>query len=191
MSLHRWFGFGFLLIAGALAACGSDVNGGGSGGGSGGSGGSGGGAMSTPCGSMMCAPTEYCDWTDDACGESGGTGTCKPRPMACPELYAPVCACDGTVQSSDCSANGAGSDIDTEGACTPPAGLFLCGAHFCAVGQQYCERTLSDVGGYPDSTMCKDLPAGCMNCACLANVNCGNTCQDVSGGGSIVTCPGG
>ncbi len=189
MRLNRWGSFGFFAVSSMIAACGSDVNGGG---GSGGNGGSGGGGAPTPCGNLMCTETEFCDWTDDACGQSGGTGTCKPRPMACNAIYAPVCNCNGVVSSSDCNANGEGYDIDTEGACAPPTpDLFLCGAGFCLVGKEYCERTISDVGGFPDGTMCKPLPAGCMNCACLMNVPCGMTCNDVASGGSIVTCPGG
>lgn len=190
MRFSQWFSACLLTLSATLIACGSEVGGGGSGG-SGGSGG-GGGAGPTACGNVMCSETEYCDWSDDACGQSGGTGTCKPRPMACDTLYAPVCTCSGMVSSNDCDGNQAGYDIDTEGSCAPPmAGLFLCGAGFCTIGQQYCERTLSDVAGFPDSTICKPLPAGCMNCACLANVPCGSMCNDLAAGGSIVSCPGG
>ena len=152
----------------------------------------------TTCGGKLgkaCLPTEYCDYPADACSFADESGACTQRPVACPDLYAPTCACDGTVYSSPCDAAAAGVDINLNGTCTPPTGKFPCGAGFCDVGISYCERDTSDVGGVPSTYGCKPLPPSCGNpatCACLANVVCGSMCAAVGDGtGLQVTCPGG
>ncbi|MCC6558685.1 MAG: hypothetical protein IT372_37595 [Polyangiaceae bacterium] len=205
-----WKVLSAVLAAGVmLAGCGDDTGGGGGAGGQGGSttsttttgtGGGGGGqggqggASGNECGGIggiPCAADEYCDYGDNSCGADDGLGVCKPRPQGCPDVYMPACGCDGTVYGNECDANGAGSDISAYGGCTPPAGTFACGYTFCATGQQYCQRSVSDVGGEPDIYMCMDLPAGCGDCACLASEPCGSMCEQLPSGGFLVTCPGG
>lgn len=143
----------------------------------------------------QCLPTEYCDFPADACSLADETGACTARPGPCPDLYAPTCACDGTVYSSPCEAAAAGVDINIKGTCTPPTGKFACGSMFCEVGISYCERDTSDVGSVPSTYGCKPLPPSCglpATCACLANVVCGSMCAaSVDGAGLVVTCPGG
>lgn len=142
-----------------------------------------------------CTATEYCDFPADACSLADESGTCVARPVGCPDIYAPTCACDGKVYASPCDAQGAGVDINLNGTCPPPAGKFACGAMFCDPGVQYCERDMSDVGGVPSTYSCKALPPSCgdpSSCACLASVPCGAMCApSVDGGGFVVTCPGG
>jgi hypothetical protein len=65
----------------------------------------------------QCAETEYCRFPEGSCG---GIGECLPRP---PELMctfeAPVvCGCDGVTYGCESEANGAGTTIRHEGACT-------------------------------------------------------------------------
>lgn len=198
------------LVLGVVfaAGCSDGGNGGGTGGaggqGTGGSGGSGGtsgtaggGGMGALCGGiggLMCAADEFCDYPDDECGALDGTGVCVKRPQVCPDLYAPTCACDGKVYSNSCDANGAGQDISVLGGCPDQMGMFACGAGFCAKGQQYCQKTLSDVQGIPDTFMCLPYPAACggnADCACFANELCGNACSGTAMDGITLTCPGG
>jgi hypothetical protein len=106
----------------------------------------------------------------------------------------PTCGCDGTVYSSDCDAASAGVDINLLGGCTPPAGMFSCGAGFCQLATQYCEVQVSDVASIPSSFSCKDIPSTCStipNCACLANEPCGALCKGDAATGLTATCPGG
>lgn len=166
--------------------------------GMGGGGGAGAGGASQTCGGFVgapCAASQFCDYEDgDLCGAADGTGACVPRPTACPDLYMPVCACDGRVYGNSCEANAAGVDVSRLGGCMAPEGSFACGSGFCALGSEYCQRDVSDVGGVPDGYTCRPLPAACgasPACGCLADVTCGSMCEAVMGGGLRVTCPGG
>jgi hypothetical protein len=141
----------------------------------------------------VCAPGEFCDYPSNSCGFADGSGTCKPIPMACDTLYFPACGCDGKIYGNDCVANTAGHDVAPAGTCTAPAGMFACGQHFCNAATQFCERVISDVVGMPDDYVCPQLPAACSgtaSCACITTDPCGQ-CMMVTGGGLMVTCPGG
>jgi hypothetical protein len=165
--------------------------GGGAGGGQGGSGGAGGGT----CGGVDCSTSQFCDFQPSDCGASrGSTAMCAPRPGMCPDIYAPVCGCDGVVHGNSCDANAAGTDYDETNPCAPPRGFFPCGWMFCAEGSQYCQIVLSDVAGFDNEYSCPALPGPCGNnpdCSCVAGEACGNMCTDDGSGNLTVTCPGG
>jgi hypothetical protein len=148
------------------------------------------------CGGIMglvCDKGSWCDYPRNDCGGADDMGVCPARPASCPRLFQPVCACDGAVYDNECLAQQAGLDVDDQGACKPPANMFACGALFCALADEYCRRTISDVAGFPDDWACLALPAACgaaPTCACLTREPCGQDCQE-TGGGLRLTCPGG
>lgn len=148
------------------------------------------------CGEAICAASEWCDWSDDACGEgASGMGTCEPFPEGCDDSYMPVCGCDGQVHSNVCYASMVGVDLAAEGDCKAPEGYFPCGYSFCSLETEYCQVQISDIGGFGDSYSCMqpamECPGG-ITCDCLTEELCFDFgCNPSDGGGVEIVCPGG
>jgi len=178
-------------------------------GGSGGSGGAGGSSASggvsgsagsgQTCGGLLgevCPSGEWCNFTPDSCGNGDQTGQCEATPAGCEFLYAPVCGCDGQLYENDCVAYTAGVDVNGDGGCTAPSGMFPCGGAFCESSAEYCERITDDTGLPPIHT-CKPLPAQCVgetDCACFPSTTpCVEICDVTVGNGNgfVLICPGG
>ena len=85
------------------------------------------------------------------------------RPDACPELYSPVCGCDGrTYGASDCEANGAGTSAASNGPC--PGSGAMCGGLIgmpCGANE-LCDFTIEQGCGNGDQGgTCIPIPDGC------------------------------
>jgi hypothetical protein len=65
--------------------------------------------------SSDCSESEYCVLDPGTCGAA--EGLCAERPLACGEIFAPVCGCDDMTYSNACEAAAAGADIASSGAC--------------------------------------------------------------------------
>ena len=65
-----------------------------------------------------CEPDEFCRFPVGSCGDPLTLGVCVPIPDACPEIYDPVCGCDGTTYSNACEAIRAQVSIIHPGECT-------------------------------------------------------------------------
>lgn len=64
-----------------------------------------------------CAAGTFCRFEAGTCDQPDREGTCTETPDACPEIFAPVCGCDGITYPNSCSADVAGVSIDFDGEC--------------------------------------------------------------------------
>ena len=97
-----------------------------------------------------CGSNDYCFFHNCA----AETGTCMPRPDACPRIWAPVCGCDGTTYANSCEAARAGVSVDYEGECV--AGP--CASNNDCLSNEYCAKPR---GGCDGTGTCQSRPQGC------------------------------
>jgi hypothetical protein len=141
-------------------------------------------------GTAPCVGNVYCDWADDSCGATDTAGICTVRPDVCDATVDYVCACDGQVYANACLAAAAGTDVNGNGGCAAPPGLFACGPTYCSEGTQFCQKTEGGVPGSQPHYSCGAIPPACspVTCACLRMSSCGTLCDEDASGNFTLTC---
>jgi hypothetical protein len=66
---------------------------------------------------IPCDDGEYCRFAPGTCDIADNQGVCAPVPQGCPDVWDPVCGCDGVTYSNACEAAMAGQSIDHLGEC--------------------------------------------------------------------------
>jgi hypothetical protein len=127
-----------------------------------------------------CPPGSYCAKAD---GDCDGKGSCRELPQACPEVYDPVCGCDGRTYGNDCEAAAAGVNVAHRGPCSftveCAAGDHCPDGYYCAKADGDCEGT----------GRCALKPEICPQifdpvCGCDGRTY-GNPCEAAAAGASI------
>jgi hypothetical protein len=142
-----------------------------------------------PCDSPAdCADGAYCDFADNLCGQ-GARGVCVTLRGGCEYDRSEVCTCGGKVISNECLATWEGVDVSSVDECPADPGLFRCGWRFCHTASDYCRLT---DGAAPWNAFCHPLPDACdvssSGCGCLADQECGGSCEGSLADGLTVTC---
>jgi hypothetical protein len=104
----------------------------------------------------VCAAGLFCEEEAGQCAIiADGTGICTQVPEVCPEVFDPVCGCDGRTYSNDCVRQIARVSKRHDGACENQA--RLCGgiAGFPCGEGEVCEYP-------PDSCQVADLAGQCV-----------------------------
>ena len=75
------------------------------------------------CGGILGAPCsegQICDLFPIDCDGADLQGICLPLPAACPEIFSPVCGCDGVTYGNDCERLQSGVQKAYDGPCGTP-----------------------------------------------------------------------
>lgn len=143
---------------------------------------------------LTCEADEYCHYApEDICGAADAVGECRTPPDVCPDVWLPVCGCDGRTYGNDCEANAAGTSVASDGACGGPE-PEACGGlsgETCGAGE-YCHYEAEAMCGAADATgECRPTPDVCPMviapvCGCDGRTY-DNACQANAAGTSVAS----
>jgi hypothetical protein len=99
-----------------------------------------------------CPGDGFCELPGGLCANALDAGVCADVPEACPELYQPVCGCDGVTYANECERRAARVQKSAEGTCEGVCGTIV--GIPCPEGS-FCELP-------PDTCSSADLAGVCV-----------------------------
>jgi len=105
-----------------------------------------------------CGERRFCRLRHGMCEAADAQGVCITVPEVCPELFAPVCGCDGVTYANECEAILVGAQVRHLGECRQACGgpdAAPCDVNeFCKLPRGTCEDP--NAIGY-----CREVPLDC------------------------------
>ncbi|MGA1870463.1 MAG: Kazal-type serine protease inhibitor domain-containing protein [bacterium] len=89
----------------------------------------------------QCLESEFCYKSE---GDCDGRGVCSPKPEACPDVWEPVCGCDGMTYSNACYAAGSGINVAYPGECQA---VSQCISNDQCLEDEFCYKSEGDCDG--------------------------------------------
>jgi Kazal-type serine protease inhibitor-like protein len=127
-----------------------------------------------------CDRNQYCQ---KRAGKCNGPGQCVVRPQICPQIFDPVCGCDGVTYSNACFAASAGVNVKHAGACKGN-----CTKNSECAKNQFCSKP---TGQCQARGLCSTRPEICPQifdpvCGCDGKTY-GNSCEAAAAGVSVAS----